>query len=197
MLFVKVFNIIAVICVVIVDLLIHIYRSIQESLGHPLYVLFDNLITLPEDDHRRQPILQLLVEMHKTTYQVGYHFLYFLKASNIKSDKVQENNESSISTYRDLCKAAGLKDFAGFVIRDLRLLGEDDPRVLSWIIPDIYNNFAKQTRGNAELLQLVLERLDSSQLHDLVCMVLQGSLQMFDNSSFATILGKHYNYYAE
>lgn len=165
-------------------------ESIQESLGHPLYVLFDNLITLPEDDHRRQPILQLLVEMHKTTYQVGYHFLYFLKASNIKSDKVQENNESSISTYRDLCKAAGLKDFAGFVIRDLRLLGEDDPRVLSWIIPDIYNSFAKQTRGNAELLQLVLERLDSSQLHDLVCMVLQGSLQMFDNSSFATILEK-------
>lgn len=174
-----------------VNLSFHSFRSIQESLGHPLYVLFDNLITLPEDDHRRQPILQLLVEMHKTTYQLGYHFLYFLKASNIKSDKVQENNESSISTYRDLCKAAGLKDFAGFVIRDLRLLGEDDPRVLSWIIPDIYNNFAKQTRGNAELLQLVLERLDSSQLHDLVCMVLQGSLQMFDNSSFASILGKH------
>ncbi|KAK8749550.1 hypothetical protein OTU49_015426 [Cherax quadricarinatus] len=165
-------------------------ESIQESLGRPLYVLFDNLITLPEDDHRRQPLLLLLVEMHKITLHVGYHFLYFLKASNIKTEKVQENNECSFLTYRDLCKAAGQKDFAGFIIKDLRLCSEDDPRVLSWIIPDIYNSFPKQTRGNAELLQLVLERLDSSQLHDLVCMVLQGSLQMFDNSSFATILEK-------
>lgn len=166
------------------------YRSIQESLGRPLYVLFDNLVTLPEDDHRRQPLLQLLVEMHKITHQVGYHFLYFLKSSNIKSEKVEENNECSINTYRDLCKAAGQKDFAGFIIKDLRLCSEVDPRVLSWIIPDIYNSFPKQTRGNTELIQLMLERLDSSQLHDLVCMVLQGSLQMFDNSSFAAILGK-------
>ncbi|KAG7161495.1 Integrator complex subunit 3-like [Homarus americanus] len=165
-------------------------KSIQESLGRPLYVLFDNLITLPEDDRRRQPLLLLLVEMHKITLHVGYHFLYFLKASNIKTEKVQENNECSILTYRDLCKAAGQKDFSGFIIKDLRLCSEDDPRVLSWIIPDIYNSFPKQTRGNAELLQLVLERLDSSQLHDLVCMVLQGSLQMFDNSSFAAILEK-------
>lgn len=159
-------------------------------MGRPLYVLFDNLTTLPEDDRRRQPLLALLAEMHKVILQVGYHFLYFLKASNIKTEKVQENNECSIHTYRDLCKAAGLKDFSGFIIKDLRLLSEDDPRVLSWIIPDLYNSFPKQTRGNAELLQLVLERLDSSQLHDLVCMVLQGSLQMFDNSSFATILGE-------
>lgn len=165
-------------------------RGIQESLGRPLYVLFDNLVILPEDDRRRQPLLQLLVEMHKISQQVGYHFLYFLKSSNIKTEKVQENNERYFLIYRDLYKAAGLKDFAGFIIRDLRLCSEEDPRVLSWIIPDIYNSFTKQTMGNAELLQLVLERLDSSQLHDLVCMVLQGSLQMFDNNSFAAILGK-------
>lgn len=165
-------------------------EGIQESLGRPLYVLFDNLVILPEDDRRRQPQLQLLVEMHKISQQVGYHFLYFLKSSNIKTEKVQENNERYFLIYRDLYKAAGLKDFAGFIIRDLRLCSEEDPRVLSWIIPDIYNSFTKQTMGNAELLQLVLERLDSSQLHDLVCMVLQGSLQMFDNNSFAAILEK-------
>ena len=56
--------------------------------------------------------------------------------------------------------------------------------------PDVYKSFSKQTVGNAEVLQVVLERLDPNQLHDLVCMVLQGSLQMFDNNSFANILGK-------
>ncbi|XP_066967974.1 integrator complex subunit 3 [Macrobrachium rosenbergii] len=165
-------------------------ESIQESLGRPLYVLFDNLITLPEDDHRRQPLLQLLVEMHKINNHVGYIFLYFLKASTIKADKEDEKDDKTFLTYRDLCKASGLKDFAGFIIRDLTCCSENDSRVLSWIIPDIYNSFPKQTRGNTEILQIVIERLDSTQLHDLVCMVLQGSLQMFDNSAFANILEK-------
>ncbi|KAK7077735.1 hypothetical protein SK128_026783 [Halocaridina rubra] len=165
-------------------------ESIQESLGRPLFVLFDNLITLPEDDHRRQPLLQLLVEMHKITSSVGYIFLYFLKASTIRAEKEDEKDDKMFLTYRDLCKASGQKDFAGFIIRDLVCCSENDSRVLSWIIPDVYKSFPKQTRGSSDILQIVIERLDSTQLHDLVCMVLQGSLVMFDNGAFANILEK-------
>ena len=161
-------------------------------MGRPLFVLFDNLVQFPEDDHRRQCFLLLLAEMHKTLSQLGYHMLYFLKASNIKSEKEQEYRAAAtFQPYKDLWKATGQKDFAGFIVRDLQLCCENDPRLLSWIVPDLYQAFQKQTMGNAELLQLILERLDSSQLHDLVCMVLQGALEMFDNSSFANILGKY------
>ncbi|XP_076035638.1 integrator complex subunit 3 isoform X2 [Oratosquilla oratoria] len=166
-------------------------ESLQESLGKPFYVILDSLVTLPEDDRRRQPLLQLLVEMHKINARVGYHLIYFLKASNIRTEKEKtQENETSMQTYRDLCRTAGQKDFAGFMIKDLQLCSEDDPRLLTWVMPDLYNSFPKQTQGSADLLQLILERLDSLQLHDLVCMVLQGSLQMFDNHSFANILEK-------
>lgn len=104
----------------------------------------------------------------------------------------EEQEEPCVSwqIYRDLCKASGQKDFTGFILKDLQICCEREPRLISWVVPDIYKTFPKQTIGNVELLQMVLERLDSSQLHDLVCMVLQGSLQMFDNNSFANILGK-------
>ena len=167
------------------------FRSIEESMGRPLFVLFDNLVSFPDDDHRRQSFLLLLAEMHKTITHLGYHLLYFLKANSLKSEKDQDGRTSaSLQTYKDLCKATGQKDFTGFILRDLQLCCENDPRLISWVVPDIYQAFPKQSMGNAELLQLILERLDSSQLHDLVCMVLQGSLEMFDNSSFSNILGK-------
>jgi len=67
---------------------------------------------------------------------------------------------------------------------------ETSPRLLCWLLPHLYTSFAKQTTGNSELLQLVIGRLDAAQLHDLVCLVLQGSLVMFDNSSFPNILGE-------
>ena len=58
------------------------------------------------------------------------------------------------------------------------------------MVPDLFQAFPKQTVGNADLIHLILQRLDSAQLHDLVCLVLQGSLQLFDNDSFAAILEK-------
>ncbi|CAL4063471.1 unnamed protein product, partial [Meganyctiphanes norvegica] len=164
-------------------------ETIEESMGRPLCVLFDNLVTLPEDDHRRTPLLILLYEMRNISQQIGYHLLFFLKATSYRNSS-EDQDTSALLAYRDLSKATGNKDFVGFIIKDLKLCSEDDPRVLSWIIPDMYHSFPKQTCGNTDLLQLLLERLDSSQLHDLVCMVLQGSLVMFDNSSFANILEK-------
>ena len=41
-----------------------------------------------------------------------------------------------LQTYRDVCKAAGeAKEFANFLLKDLRLCSEEETRVLNWIIP--------------------------------------------------------------
>ncbi|KAB7497165.1 Integrator complex subunit 3-like protein [Armadillidium nasatum] len=170
-------------------------ETLDQSLNRPLYILFENLITLTEDDHRRQSLLLLLSELHKASPAMGYHFLYFLKATMVRREEEDEEEQHSgsgalLQMYRDLCKASGQKDFTGFILKDLHICCERDPRLISWVVPDIYRTFPKQTKGNVDLLQLILERLDSSQSHDLICMVLQGSLQMFDNSSFTNILEK-------
>ena len=96
-----------------------------------------------------------------------------------------------VQVYKELFKASGCKDLSVFIVKDISVCSEDDPRLVCWLLPHLYHSFPKHTQGNAELLHLVLQRLDAAQLHDLMCLVLQGALVMFDNSSFANILGEY------
>nr|CAD7452925.1 unnamed protein product [Timema tahoe] len=55
------------------------YRSIEDSIGRPLFVMFRNVVQMP-DDSRRLLLLNLLGEMATQRPQIGYLLLYFLKA---------------------------------------------------------------------------------------------------------------------
>lgn len=55
-------------------------RSLEDSLGSPLFVIFRNLCQVPEEDPSRQPLLLLLSEMYQKQPKLGYNLLYFLKA---------------------------------------------------------------------------------------------------------------------
>uniref|UniRef100_A0A2P2I620 SOSS complex subunit A homolog n=1 Tax=Hirondellea gigas TaxID=1518452 RepID=A0A2P2I620_9CRUS len=163
-------------------------ESLCESLEAPVFVLFENVVSLAEDDRRRHSLLLLLVALQKLQPATGYRLLFYVKAAaKIRGDSL---DQLSLQVYRDLWKASGQKDLSGFMVRDLTVCSEEDPRLLCWLLPHLYSYFPKHTTGNAELMHLVLQRLDAAQLHDLVCLVLQGSLTMFDNSSFANILEK-------
>ncbi|XP_018019760.1 integrator complex subunit 3 [Hyalella azteca] len=164
-------------------------ESLCESLEAPIFVLFENLLSLNEDDHRRQSLLMLVSALQQLRPATGYRLLFYITAA-AKTRATDSSDQISFQVYRDLWKASGQKDLSGFIVRDLTVCSEDDPRLLCWLLPHLYNFFPKHTTGNAELVHLVLQRLDAAQLHDLVCLVLQGTLTMFDNSSFTNILDK-------
>nr|CAD7258409.1 unnamed protein product [Timema shepardi] len=54
-------------------------ESIEDSIGRPLFVMFRNVVQMP-DDSRRLLLLNLLGEMATQRPQIGYLLLYFLKA---------------------------------------------------------------------------------------------------------------------
>lgn len=60
--------------------------------------------------------------------------------------------------------------------------------MLCYLIPDIYMEFATVAIGNVQLLQLVVSTIDSSQLQDLVCEIMQGHLKMLKKDSILNIL---------
>ncbi|KAF2364795.1 Integrator complex subunit 3 [Trinorchestia longiramus] len=165
------------------------HETLCESLEAPIFVVFENLLSLNEDDHRRQSLLMLVSALQKIRPSTGYRLLFYIKAA-AKTRTTDPSDQISFQVYRDLWKSSGQKDLSGFIVRDLTVCSEDDPRLLCWLLPHLYHSFSKHTTGNAELVHLVLQRLDAAQLHDLVCLVLQGTLTMFDNSSFANILDK-------
>lgn len=57
-----------------------------------------------------------------------------------------------------------------------------------FLIPDIYTEFQNVALGNAQLLHLVVSTVDSCQLQELVCQVMQGHLKMLKKESFSSLL---------
>lgn len=155
-------------------------ESIEDSIGAPLFVMFRNLCQMPEEDPSRQPILMLLAEMYTRQTKIGYHLLYYSKASKM--------NDVKMSTYRDFCKGLEGRDLEACLLHDLRLCQDDDVRLFCYLIPDIYTQFPNVAIGNPELLNLIVACIDSSQLQELICIILQGNMIMFRKDSFISIL---------
>ncbi|XP_023931443.1 integrator complex subunit 3 [Lingula anatina] len=155
-------------------------ESVEDSIGSPLFVLFRNLCQTPEEDPSRQPLLTLIGEMYAKQSRIGYYMLYYLKVGKIVDDKM--------STYKDFCKTLENRDIESCLMTDLRLCQEDDVRLFTYLIPDIYTQFPNIAIGSAELLHLIVSSIDGSQLQDLVCQILQGHLIMFRKDSFLSIL---------
>ncbi|XP_050400889.1 integrator complex subunit 3 [Patella vulgata] len=158
-------------------------ESIEDSIGSPLFVMFRFLNQMSEEDPRRQPLLQLLGEMYSRQPRIGYHLLYFLKVS--------KNGDEKMETYKDFCKGQDSKDLTSCLLGDLQLCQEDDVRLFTYLIPDIYTHFPGISVGNASLFHMITSSIDGIQLQDLICQILQGHLVMFKNKeTFLSVLNE-------
>ncbi|KAG1669362.1 Integrator complex subunit 3 [Nymphon striatum] len=156
-------------------------ESIEDSIGAPLFVLFRNLCHTPEDDPSRQPLLLILSEMSIKQSKIGFLLLYFHKASNL--------NRNKMSAYRDYCKMNDSRcDLSTCLLNDLMLCQEECVRMFCYLIPDTYSQFANSAVGKPDLLNLIVSCIDSTQLQELVCQILQGNMIMFRKESFLAIL---------
>uniref|UniRef100_A0A669QT10 Integrator complex subunit 3 n=1 Tax=Phasianus colchicus TaxID=9054 RepID=A0A669QT10_PHACC len=57
-------------------------ESLEESVGKPLYLIFRNLCQMQEDNSGFSLLLDLLSELYQKQPKIGYHLLYYLKASS-------------------------------------------------------------------------------------------------------------------
>nr|CAD7396344.1 unnamed protein product [Timema cristinae] len=153
-------------------------ESIEDSIGRPLFVMFRNVVQMP-DDSRRLLLLNLLGEMATQRPQIGYLLLYFLKACKL--------NEAKAQVYIDLAQSLE-KDLEKCLLADLKLCQEDDVELFCWLVPEVYTQFPQVAVGHAQLLSLVVSTVDASQLQCLVCHILQGRLVMFRADSFRALL---------
>ncbi|WAR00983.1 INT3-like protein [Mya arenaria] len=142
-------------------------RSLEESIGTPLFVMLRFLSSTQEESPSRAPLFSLLGEMYLKQPRIGYNLLYFLKVGKANDEKMQ--------TYRDFVRT--LEDghtLESCLLADMKICEEDD--------------FPNVCVGNAELLQLVVSSIDGSQLQELICQILQGNLVMFRKESFLKVL---------
>merc|ERR550532_1104093 len=74
------------------------------------------------------------------------------------------------------------------LMTDLKLCQEEDVRLFTYLIPDVYTQFQNISLGNSDLLNLIVSCIDGAQLQALICEILQGHLIMFKKTTFTNVL---------
>ncbi|XP_023797567.1 integrator complex subunit 3 [Cyanistes caeruleus] len=155
-------------------------ESLEESVGKPLYLIFRNLCQMQEDNSGFSLLLDLLSELYQKQPKIGYHLLYYLRASKAALGRM--------GLYESFAQATQLGELHTCLMMDMKACQEDDVRLLCFLTPSIYTEFPDETLRSGELLNMIVAVIDSFQLQELVCHVMMGNLVMFRKDSVLNIL---------
>lgn len=155
-------------------------ESLEESVSKPVCLVFRNLVTMQEDNSGFSVLLDMLAEFYQKQPKIGYHLLYYLKASKAANGKML--------LYESFAQATALGDLHTCLMMDMKACQEDDIRLLCYLTPSIYSQFPDETLRSGELLNMIVAVIDSTQLQELMCHVMMGNLVMFRKDSVLNIL---------
>nr|XP_020666479.1 integrator complex subunit 3 [Pogona vitticeps] len=131
-------------------------ESLEESVGKPLYLIFRNLCQMQEENSSFSVLLDLLSELYQKQPKIGYHLLYYLKASKAAAGKM--------NLYESFAQATQLGDLHTCLMMDMKACQEDDVRLLCYLTPSIYTEFPDETLRSGELLNMIVAVIDSAQV---------------------------------
>ncbi|XP_063041667.1 integrator complex subunit 3 isoform X1 [Engraulis encrasicolus] len=155
-------------------------ESLEESVSKPVCLVFRNLCQMQEDNSSFSVLLDMLAELYQKQPKIGYHLLYYLKASKAAAGKM--------NLYEAFAQATALGDLHTCLMMDMKACQEDDVRLLCYLTPSIYSEFPDETLRSGELLNMIVAVIDSTQLQELMCHVMMGNLVMFRKDSVLNIL---------
>ncbi|XP_066577386.1 integrator complex subunit 3 isoform X1 [Amia ocellicauda] len=155
-------------------------ESLEESVCKPVCLVFRNLCQMQEDNSGFSVLLDMLAELYQKQPKIGYHLLYYLKASKAGVGRM--------CLYESFAQATALGDLHTCLMMDMKACQEDDVRLLCYLTPSIYSEFPDETLRSGELLNMIVAVIDSTQLQELLCHVMMGTLVMFRKDSVLNIL---------
>lgn len=71
------------------------FRTLEDSIGKPIFVLLRNVVELGEYDQRRNSLNALLADMSACQPKIGYLLLYYIEASTY-SDEAESSGDSDV-----------------------------------------------------------------------------------------------------
>ncbi|MEQ2217163.1 hypothetical protein XENOCAPTIV_025974 [Xenoophorus captivus] len=112
-------------------------ESLEESVCKPVCLIFRNLVTMQEDNSGFSVLLDMLAELYQKQPKIGYHLLYYLKASKAANGKMM--------LYESFAQATALGDLHTCLMMDMKACQEDDVRLLCYLTPSIYSEVNSET----------------------------------------------------
>lgn len=158
--------------------------TLLDSIKSPLFSLFKALTEATSTG--KELLYRLLAEMYAYLPSIGYLLLYFLKVQ-VRTETKKDDQPLKVSVYKEFCQALEKKlDIC--LYDDLSVCHVSDNNLMMWLVPDLYRDFKQQTVGNTQILRVIVSTIDSSQLHDLVSRIMQGTLVMLKADNIQLLL---------
>lgn len=158
--------------------------TLLDSIKSPLFSLFKALSEATSTG--KELLYRLLAEMYTYLPNVGYLLLYYLKVQ-VRTETKKEDQPLKVGVYKEFCQALE-KKLDMCLYDDLSACHVSDNGLMMWLVPDLYRDFKQQTVGNTQIMRVIVSTIDSSQLHDLVSRIMQGTLVMLKSDNIQPLL---------
>ncbi|OQR70590.1 integrator complex subunit 3-like [Tropilaelaps mercedesae] len=168
-------------------------ETLENAIGTPLFVLLRSFCQTSAQHESRRAQLQILVEMSLYQPRLSVLLLFYQRVKRVHltnhdptADQPSRGFDSTGSPYEELVVAKNAKHSLEDALRDDLALCEQagHVRLLCFLVPEVYTQFASAALGHSDLLHLVLSVIDSTQLQQLCCQCLQGELTMLTQDNF-------------
>uniref|UniRef100_A0A8D2QUU2 Integrator complex subunit 3 n=1 Tax=Zosterops lateralis melanops TaxID=1220523 RepID=A0A8D2QUU2_ZOSLA len=143
----------------------------------PEEITEENLCQMQEDNSGFSLLLDLLSELYQKQPKIGYHLLYYLRASKAALGRM--------GLYESFAQATQLGELHTCLMMDMKACQEDDVRLLCFLTPSIYTEVSPPHLPRSPLSPFPVV---PPQLQELVCHVMMGNLVMFRKDSVLNIL---------
>jgi integrator complex subunit 3 len=159
-------------------------QKLEQSINHPLYGIYKVLNQHEEKDKKCGVVTKILAHCHTRLPSMGFLLLYYLKVNSRLKNNLKVPTTFRSSVYKLFYQWINNKSFQKIDVcleRDLQLLEQYSINVFLWLLIDIYREFETHVINNSEILKIVVGCIDARNLHDLICDITQGKLNMFKN----------------
>lgn len=154
---------------------------LAEVFSQPIYVLFRNLCFTPDGDATREPMLSIIAEMCLKCSSVSYLLLFFICSGR------GDQSDCTTSAYTDLCRLLNRSPIQQ-IVSDLEQCHFDDFGLFGHLIPFVYDKFASEAMGSAELMSLLAHSLDAKQIAALAGELIRENISLFRKDTFVSIV---------
>lgn len=168
-------------------------QKLEQSINYPIYGIYKVLSQHEEKDKKCSAVTKILAHCHSRLPNMGFLLLYYLKVNSrlgsLKNHKVPTTFRSNV--YKMFYQWINNKSFQKINIcleRDLQLLEQYSLNAFLWLITDIYREFETLVINNSEILKILVGCIDARNLHDLICDITQGKLNMFKNEGLIDVI---------
>jgi len=128
----------------------------------------------------RENLYVLLSSLYEQDAKLGYHFLFYLKASY--------KDEERFSIYEEYVSYFKTRTLKTLLIQDMKLCYEYDPALFMYLVGPVFKRFQSMTVGNKELIKMLVSAVHPDEMSNIINDLVLGTFSIVGENQVGALL---------